>query len=97
VIRVHKIRLHPTPEQASYFRHAAGIARFNHDLKLSDRTWVCTSCRTIHPRDWNASKNIAAEALRLACAYKPGRPVVASSGVIARGWCVRPRFPGNAR
>jgi putative transposase len=28
MIRAHKIRLHPTPEQAQYFARAAGVARF---------------------------------------------------------------------
>lgn len=37
----------------------------NHDLKLSDRTWVCVGCGVINQRDWNASKNIEQEALRL--------------------------------
>jgi len=37
----------------------------NKDLKLSDRKWACQGCRTIHDRDWNASKNIEREALRL--------------------------------
>jgi hypothetical protein len=27
MIRAHKIRLHPTPEQANYFARAAGVAR----------------------------------------------------------------------
>ena len=40
----------------------------NRDLELSDRTWVCAGCGTIHLRDWNAAKNIEAEALRLALA-----------------------------
>jgi putative transposase len=49
-------------------KRCADCGHINHDLKLSDRTWVCASCRTTHPRDWNASKNIEAEALRLAYA-----------------------------
>jgi putative transposase len=28
MIKAHKIRLHPTPEQATYFAKAAGTARF---------------------------------------------------------------------
>lgn len=40
----------------------------NRDLQLSDRKWTCVGCGTIHDRDWNASKNIEQEALRLACA-----------------------------
>jgi putative transposase len=30
----------------------------NHDLKLSDRIWICQSCGAVHDRDINASKNI---------------------------------------
>jgi putative transposase len=37
----------------------------NQELKLSDRSWVCAGCGTVKPRDWNASKNIEQEALRL--------------------------------
>jgi putative transposase len=32
----------------------------NHDLKLSDRKWVCMNCGTLHDRDENASKNLEA-------------------------------------
>jgi putative transposase len=30
----------------------------NDNLKLSDRTWICLGCETIHDRDYNAAKNI---------------------------------------
>jgi len=34
MIRAHKIRLNPTPEQANHFRRAAGIARFVYNWGL---------------------------------------------------------------
>lgn len=37
----------------------------NHELVLSARTWVCKGCGVINQRDWNASKNIESETLRL--------------------------------
>src|SRR5690349_21872361 len=36
MIRAHKIRLHPTPEQANYFARAAGIARFVWNWALAE-------------------------------------------------------------
>ena len=32
----------------------------NTELKLSDRTWICKKCGTLHDRDKNASKNLEA-------------------------------------
>ena len=37
----------------------------NHELKLKDREWICTSCGCLHDRDGNASRNIEVEALRV--------------------------------
>jgi len=42
-----------------------GCGHVNRDLKLSDRRWICDGCGEINDRDWNASKNIEEEALRL--------------------------------
>jgi putative transposase len=36
MIRAHKIRLHPTPEQANYFARAAGVARFVWNWALTE-------------------------------------------------------------
>lgn len=37
----------------------------NKDLKLSEREWICQSCGCIIDRDYNASKNIRDDGLRL--------------------------------
>jgi putative transposase len=66
----------------------SGCGYINRELTLSDRRWICSGCGTLHDRDFNASKNIEQEALRLA--YGSLCPVVATSGKIARGQDVRP-------
>src|ERR687895_1963821 len=35
LIKAHKIRLNPTPEQAAYFTHCAGVARFVYNWGLA--------------------------------------------------------------
>ena len=42
-------------------------AEFYTALTLSERAWTCAGCGVTHARDWNTSKHIEAEALRLAC------------------------------
>ena len=36
----------------------------NHDLKLSDREWICPDCGIIHDRDLNAAINIEQEGIK---------------------------------
>lgn len=48
---------------SSQLCHCCGYQ--NHNLKLSDRTWVCPSCGTNHLRDYNASINLKNEALNI--------------------------------
>ena len=45
--------------------HVCSVDQFKLDykLKLSDRSWVCPQCGTLHDRDINAAKNIRNEAL----------------------------------
>ena len=37
----------------------------NTDLKLSDRVWICPHCKKAVVRDYNASRNILEEGIRL--------------------------------
>jgi len=37
----------------------------NHELKLSDREWICPDCGVIHDRDNNAATNIEQEGLKI--------------------------------
>ena len=48
---------------SSQLCHVCGYQ--NHNLKLSDREWICPSCGTFHIRDHNASINLKNEALNI--------------------------------
>lgn len=48
---------------SSQICHCCGYQ--NHNLKLSDRTWICPSCGEHHIRDVNASINLKNEALNI--------------------------------
>ena len=48
---------------SSQLCHCCGYQ--NHNLKLSDRTWICPSCGEHHIRDVNASINLKNEAIKI--------------------------------
>ena len=48
---------------SSQLCHCCGYK--NHNLKLSDREWICPSCGTFHIRDYNASINLKNEAINI--------------------------------
>ena len=52
-------RFYPSSKTCS----SCGIV--NGDLKLNDRAWTCSSCKTEHDRDTNAAINIAFEGARI--------------------------------
>ena len=55
---------------SSQLCHCCGYQ--NHNLKLSDRTWICPSCGEHHIRDYNASINLKNEAIRLSVPMRRG-------------------------
>ena len=48
---------------SSQLCHCCGFQ--NHNLKLSDRIWICPSCGEHHIRDYNASVNLKNEAINI--------------------------------
>ncbi len=52
-------RWHPSSKLCS----TPGCDRKNSKLKLSERSWTCLGCGTLHDRDLNAAKNILAAGL----------------------------------
>ena len=75
-------RFFPSAQMCSVCKH------LNTYLELRDREWTCANCGTHHLRDDNASYHIEQEALRLL----GSTPVVATSGILARGRDVRPHY-----
>ncbi|MCA1598530.1 MAG: transposase, partial [Chloroflexi bacterium] len=88
-----------------YRTHVVAVGRFypssklcfecaykNEALTLSDRVWMCPSCREMLDRDLNAAKNIKREGLRLlAETVAEGRPETLN----ACGQDVRPAMPAD--
>ena len=68
----------------------SGCGALNPNLRLVDRTWLCSSCGTQHDRDLNAARNILAEGMRLLAAGQTksqnarGEPVSLPRGSTAR-------------
>ena len=55
---------------SSQLCHCCGYQ--NHNLKLSDREWICPSCGEHHIRDYNASINLKNEAIKLSVPMRRG-------------------------
>ena len=68
----------------------SGCGALNPNLRLVDRTWLCSSCGTEHDRDLNAARNILAEGMRVLAAGQTesqnarGEPVSLPTGSTAR-------------
>ena len=80
----HLIKI-PRFEPSSKKCHVCG--EINDNLKLSDRTWVCLKCGTLHDRDENASDNIRNKGIEIL-------NTESSSGINACRVGVRPQLNG---
>ena len=58
---------------SSQLCHCCGCQ--NHNLKLSDRTWICPSCGEHHIRDYNASVNLKNEAIKILMRREEFKPM----------------------
>jgi putative transposase len=58
---------------SSQICHCCGYQ--NHNLKLSDRTWICPSCGENHIRDYNASINLKNEAIKILMRREEFKPM----------------------
>ena len=58
---------------SSQLCHCCGYQ--NHNLKLSDRTWICPSCGEHHIRDYNASINLKNEAIKILMRREEFKPM----------------------
>lgn len=58
---------------SSQLCHCCGYQ--NHNLKLSDREWICPSCGEHHIRDYNASINLKNEAIKILMRREEFKPM----------------------
>ena len=64
----------------------------NEHLALSQRTWTCASCATVHDRDWNAAANIEDEGLRMLAEHAAhGDTTTRPPEVTGKGQCATHR------
>ena len=66
-------------------KRCSSCHEINHDLKLSDRQWTCSSCGTHHDRDKNSCKNLLDEGKDILNRWANGDSllILAPSGVLS--------------